>query len=636
MPLQRSFTSRVLLRPAPAHTLLASAVLALTLAGCGGGGSGGGSSEPAPAPPPPDPLATYKSQPVRWGDCSRYFTENGIGPNAQEVQEAMHFAPYVAKLGDRAQCADVKAPLDYQKPDGLQISLSLLRVRPVDSAGKKPHLFFNPGGPGEDGRLLSLSFSQLLSNGKGDSTLGRKYQEMAEAYNFVGFSPRGVGNSTNLHCTGKDFEARYATTRWDTQAENIRRLTDSGRLIASNCQKNPLSDHIHTDATARDMDLMRHLLGDEKLHYYGISYGTWLGFWYAGLFPDRVGPVVLDSNMNFSKSIHDASISYQDGTALTFREHVAPYAARHDDIFRMGASAQAIVGDLGAVGHRVTQALHLMGVSFRAEPRRIPAYLAAVKVAIETQKLVDQGRSIDEIEAAFKAGGPHFADEKLDEAFREQAADMVGALRALEDPGFYAKPFQFGFSPSDAVWNTVVCNDEPLANRDQAYWVDKGFELAAMLPLIQNTVARQPCLYWERKATATKPSMQALQGAPLLMVQSQYDVPTPLKGAMETFEQLPAARMVRISGEGAHGLMVYQTECVDLAVMDHLLGRAPAQRLTECQARPLPFDESASAPQQAKSRLGSQPASPFQDPELAEQLMDRLRGAIRRSGTPIS
>lgn len=65
-------------------------------------------------------------------------------------------------------------------------------------------------------------------------------------------------------------------------------------------------------------------LGDEKLHYYGISYGTWLGFWYAGLFPERAGPMVLDSNMNFSRSIHEASIASKQGQALTFKNSSPP------------------------------------------------------------------------------------------------------------------------------------------------------------------------------------------------------------------------------------------------------------------------------------------------------------------------
>lgn len=601
--------------PVKVSSTLLSCAAALTLAACGGSG---GDGKPTPKPEP-DPLAFYKNQTVNWSDCSRYIAENG--PSAD-------FAQHAAKLGDRVQCADIKAPLDYQNPDGLQISVSMLRVKAAEAAETKPNLFFNPGGPGGDGQMNSLLFSMLLSNGNEDSALGRKYKEVGAAYNFVGFSPRGVGASTNIVCVGNELIYPTDDTKWGDGAENIRRLTDIARYTASNCQKNPVADYIHTDATARDMDLMRHLLGDEKFHYYGISYGTWLGFWYAGIFPDKVGPMVLDSNMNFSKSIHNASISYVNGQVHTFKEYVAPYAARHDDVFGMGTSAQSIVDDLNTVGHEVTQALLDTGGSFRAERTVIPGYLSSVKAAIETQKLIGQGKSLNDIEIAFINGGPYFADEALNELFKRRASHLVQRLRMLQDPNFYAEPDLFALDTGGAVWDTVVCNDEPLANKDQAFWIDTGFEQAQTLPIASNRVAKQPCLYWDWKANVAKPSMESLKDAPLLMLQSQFDVPTPLSGAMETFEQLPAAHMVRVQNEGAHGLIVYQTECVDLAVMDHLLGKEPSQRLTECQGKPLPFDDKPEALK--ASSAGVRAASNFEDPDMAEKLLDSLRKAVER------
>ena len=88
--------------------------------------------------------------------------------------------------------------------------------------------------------------------------------------------------------------------------KNSEGWTDYSRYTAKNCQKNPVSAHIHTEATARDMDLMRHFARDEKLHYYGISYGTWLGFGMP-VFSLRGRLMVIDSSMNFNQS-HDASI----------------------------------------------------------------------------------------------------------------------------------------------------------------------------------------------------------------------------------------------------------------------------------------------------------------------------------------
>ena len=588
----------------------------LALAACGGGGGD------SPTPQPEDPLAFYKNQKISWNDCSQYVSDTG--PYSRYVK-------YAAKLGSRLQCADIKAPMDYAHPGGLQISLSIMRVLAPKTPAGKPNLLINPGGPGGDGQIYSLAFSQLLSGGNPDSVLGRKYKELSDSYNFVGFSPRGVGASSNLICAGNELEYKVDPTKWGDGADNLRKITNQARYTASNCQKNPISGYVNTDATARDMDLMRHLLGDEKLHYYGTSYGTWLGFWYAGLFPEKAGPMVLDSNMNFSRPIHQASISYTEGQIHTFTEFIAPYAARHDAILGLGQSADAVINGLNGIGHSVSQALHMTGESFRAERDGIPDYLGLLKAAIETQKLLDQGESLDDIERILTEGEYIHDSPELEEAFKEQVSDMVDQLKKLAEPTYYTNAKPFLLENEDSVWHNVVCSDEPLHRTEPDFWLDTGFELARRSPIADNQVASQPCLYWQRQADlGAKPTLEQLKTVPLMMVQSEFDVPTPASGAKETFDKLPNANMVYIESEGAHGLFAYQTQCVDLTVMDYLLGKPPAERLTQCDGLPLPLDEQAATQSKQLKSSGGEEVSNFADPELAQELIGVLRNASRR------
>ena len=98
---------------------------------------------------------------------------------------------------------------------------------------------------------------------------------------------------------------------------------------------------------------------------------------------------------------------------------------------------------------------------------------------------------------------------------------------------------------------------------------------------------------------------------------------------METFDLLPAASMVYVKNEGSHGMPVYGTQCVDGAVMGYLLGRQPSQRLTQCQGKPLPLDaQSAQVVGQKSSHSSDQSVEPFQDADLARQLMQKLRAAL--------
>ena len=581
----------------------------IALSGCGGGGSGGGGDGSQ------DPLAAYKSQKPLWGSCEAYFSRYSDNEEPSIYRD---------KLGSRLQCADIDAPLDYDHPDGMQIKISALRILADGASGNRPHLFFNPGGPGGDGRNMPLHYSQLLSLANPDTALGAMYRKMNENYNLIGFSPRGVGASTTIVCTGKESLYPIDRSAAGENQENIRRLQEQARYKAVNCQKNPVSDFINTDATARDMDLMRHVLGDEKLNYYGVSYGTWLGFWYAGLFPDRVGAMVMDSSMNFSRTFHESDIAYAEGQLHTFLNLTAPYAARHHDRLGLGSSVQEITARLNQLTPTAKQML--AEFSFRAEPKAIASSLLYTRLVMDASDAERNGASPESIVDSLSQADVVTGVPEIDLGKSEVAANIVSRLSMLKGEDYWRTAAEFEMDNSDSVYNTVACNDEPLLENDPAVWIRKGFELARSLPVMSNTLAAQPCIYWHRKVRFVKPSMASLKAANILMVQSQYDVPTPLAGAMETFNQLPAASMVYVKNEGSHGLMIYQTECVDLAVMNYLLGQAPARRMTECEGKPLPLD--AQAPNAGARRPGSAPdgeQAHFEDPEQARQLIARLR-----------
>ncbi len=133
-------------------------------------------------------------------------------------------------------------------------------------------------------------------------------------------------------------EAQNSLT-FNRSAENLQRAQHNARLMAQACLNNPLSQHIHTEATARDMDLVRALLGDDKLHYIGYSYGTWLGAWYARLFPERVGRMLLDSSLNIGERLDEQLILQEMADQRILDQIMLPYAARHQDKLALGDAA---------------------------------------------------------------------------------------------------------------------------------------------------------------------------------------------------------------------------------------------------------------------------------------------------------
>lgn len=184
------------------------------------------------------------------------------------------------------RCATVTVPVDHAKPDGEKMSIALIRKEATRKSERIGSLLFNFGGPGASG-VEQLSSQETA------------YANLNTRYDLVGFDPRGVGGSSAVACWG-DAEQERSLTQTDatpdTPAEETALIEDA-RSFGAACSRETgkLLPHLTTSNTARDLDLVRQALGDDKLHYLGFSYGTELGAVYAHLFPKNVGRLVLDA-----------------------------------------------------------------------------------------------------------------------------------------------------------------------------------------------------------------------------------------------------------------------------------------------------------------------------------------------------
>ena len=276
-------------RPRPGSRLAGVAVLVATLlAGCSVGlssdptstrptdvpsASSGTPVPPDVAPTPPDgrPLqpvpavvapgitdppagagvARYRGQRLAWSPCTR-----------------------------RVECATVAAPLDWSAPDGRALTLVAGRVRATASP-RLGSLFINPGGPGGSGLSLLSGFPT----------------EGLEHWDLVSWDPRGVGRSTPVRCSsGAGLDRLFALDGSPDDAAEASALNTAVEGFGRDCLAGSgvLLEHISTADTVRDLDLLRGLVGDARLHYLGFSYGTQIGAQYADTFPEHTGAMVLD------------------------------------------------------------------------------------------------------------------------------------------------------------------------------------------------------------------------------------------------------------------------------------------------------------------------------------------------------
>ncbi|WP_203755060.1 alpha/beta hydrolase [Actinoplanes cyaneus] len=232
-------------------------------------------SQPAPADP-----AWVQSTPAL-----------GTGPATSEV-EARRVDRVQPKLTwdkcGTAECGSVRLPLDYDEPDGTMIELSLTRVKVKDRKNRIGTLFVNPGGPAVPATGFALQAPDFFS------------KRVLARYDIVGIEPRGVGGRNVLRCfTSQDglsqaMQGSVSTFPYSASEETaaVRTAKAVGRACSTTGKE--LAGAMSTAEVARDMDVLRRALGDEKLSFYGKSYGSFLGQVYANMFPDRIRSVVID------------------------------------------------------------------------------------------------------------------------------------------------------------------------------------------------------------------------------------------------------------------------------------------------------------------------------------------------------
>ena len=495
--------------PAARRCWLAALLLAVVLVGCS-------ASPPAPAPSPPVvpstiPSASANRRPVQPVPDIRPagFADPPPGHGLERYRrQTLHWSSCARNL----TCATVLAPLDYDDPDGTAVTLALARRR-ATARDRLGTLFVNPGGPGGSGRGYAAGFD---AHG-------------LERYDVVGWDPRGVGGSTPVVCFGaSDLDRYFSVDVSPDDAAEKRTLTAETYAFGASClaRSGPLLSNISTTSTARDLDLLRGLVGDERLNYFGASYGTHIGALYAQLFPERVGHLVLDGAVNIS----GAEVSQVQGFERAL-DHFAAWAAagaRHP----LGTSKAEVL-------HRV-QAL-LTGLD--AHPLRVDDRLLSQQQGV--QGVLDPLYGRDDWPVLLRALGRASTGDGRD-------------LLALADAGNF-RSSNGTYGQIAYAFPAIRCQDSRAASVSSAERSAK--REAAKAPLLGRLVGPDlVCPLWPVAPAPREPRITAAGAAPIVVVGTTGDPATPYENAVGMAHQLRSGVLVTLEGEGHTGYG--QSRCV--------------------------------------------------------------------------
>ena len=553
------------------------------------GGCGGGSSS--------DSLESYKNQKLVWDTCPSDI----LSKKDQEKLTAKGIN--LEQFGSRLTCTQMRAPLDYANPGRGELQVAFMRIAAEDQR-RHDGIFFNPGGPGGDGLILAPLFADAWSR----DGAGALYQQMAREFDLIGFSPRGTGASTQLTCESNEFYPFYGT-ELDRSSGNIAAMLTAAKQRADACANNPLTPYINTEATARDLDLMRQLNGYDKLNYYGMSYGTWLGHWYAGLFPERVGAMLLSGIVDLTRGLEETYLEQPMGYQRTFDKVIAPYADRNQKVFfsegsatpladifaslssrpfLQAAASDAVASDMGSSSHSSSTVLAMVAAHWVAtkldslpgqEVQKETSLRADIKSASIASDRLDHGNTNSSNTLNDQARV--LAGQIADGYFGRLNAQANGELDRVNIGSFEALNF------------AVVANDYS-TRKSIAEWIEKTNRNVLKYPLVGGKFTDWPGLFW-RGAVVSRPSFDnAKRARGFIILHAENDALTPREGVEASLTILPNASYISIASEYTHGVSVpYGQPCVDEPIAHYFLyGTLPAKRI-QCEGNLLPWDRAS-------------------------------------------
>ncbi|MEU7040738.1 alpha/beta hydrolase [Streptomyces varsoviensis] len=479
------------------------------------------------------------------------------------------------------QCATIKVPLDYRAPGGKRIDMAISRIKSTAPDKRHGVLFSNPGGPGGEGLYMPLGMRERLP------------KSAQEKYDLIGFDPRGVARSSPISCgltsDDEDWLRPYKKERFGEDVAWARR-------VAAKC-KEKAGDrlpYITTRNTARDMDVLRAVLGEKKISYVGYSYGTYLGSVYTQLFPGRADRIVLDSAVDPARTWRGMIQWWAEGAEPAF-DRWTEWAAEHNRTYGLGDTPKKVDRTFWEL---VAQADE-KPIEVDGKPTTGDDIRSGMREAVYTPRYATEG--VVELKKA--AAGKPASGKRLAPFVRSKGAGAAaGASRgaATNTTGNAAKV------PSDNTMSSfwaVVCGDNSAAwSRDPESYRRDAIADKGRYPLYGDFASNvKPCAFWDDSA---EPVTTVNNDVGVLVVQNEWDPQTPLPSGQALHADLKGSKMLTVRGGEGHIAFPNGTACTDGTVVDYLLtGRLPAEDVT-CEA---PAGSEGKARGGQKGRNGQKP-----------------------------
>ncbi|WP_223837493.1 alpha/beta hydrolase [Streptomyces venezuelae] len=465
--------------------------------------------------------------------------------------------------GNPYDCATARVPLDHAAPAGRTIDLAVVRREATDPARRVGTLFINPGGPGGPGTVqVPQNYDAIPA-------------ELRQRFDIVSWDPRGIGNSTAVNCFDDTDEAQAwarskpggfpvtekERTAWDEAYEDLARRCEK--------QDPDLLRHVSTADTAQDLDLLRQAVGEPRLTYIGVSYGTVLGATYANMFPGKVRAMVLDSNIDPNAWTNNNSPDARTSTLLRMGSDRTAAATLDRFLDLCGAATTAKCAFSAGSPQATREKFDRLTQRLRERPVGPWTYAVTVSDAVNSLYLV--------------AGWPALA-QRLQDLWQGRAPQQ--AAYPPPPPVRHPNPY-LGEEQPIAVW----CGDSPNPE-DPAVFQRLEEESAARAGDAGRywTWSGEPCTTWTaRAANRYTGPWDKSTAHPILVIGTRYDPSTPYEDAQAMARELGDARLLTHDGYGHTVLFNNASTCVATHETRYLVDGTLPPTGTICRPDRQPF-----------------------------------------------
>lgn len=475
----------------------------------------------------------------------------GSAPTGESV--AAELAPYYGqsldwqKCGTGMECATASAPMDWANAaSGVDVELALVRQK-ATGRDRLGSLLINPGGPGGSGYdFVKESVDYATS------------EALQKQYDIVGFDPRGVGRSSAVSClTDAEMDDYLYTINAADKLETgssawITDVTAQSEAFGQSCldSTGALLEFVDTESAARDLDMLRAVLGDKALNFLGYSYGTFLGATYAELFSDNVGRLVLDGAIDPSTSNFEVSKTQAIGFENALRSYLTDCLSNSDCPFS------------GTVDDGMATIKKLLD-SVEANPIR----------NTDGRMLGSSTLLTGIIYPLYDAGSWTYLSGMFEDVMAGNASyafSFADGYNGRNDDGTYS-------DNSTEAFTAINCLDYAF-DADPVRMRAEAAEIAAAAPVMGEYMSYGDigCSVWPFKTRTDRTQIAAAGSADILVVGTTGDPATPYEWAVALADQLESGHLITYEGEG-HTAYNKSNSCVNDAVDDFFLkGTVPA------------------------------------------------------------